>query len=155
MNAHHFLEGTKVSRFFLALVGEARLWYESFQPINIDWQGLQNLFRQQYSKIGNRGEELFHARRSFHFDQNTETIDAYVTCISSYMFRLWGATNFRSIQKHTPYKILLGIIYLRQAVKTAKKNINKRKDRKLARQSSSTPFISVKDNYNKKVAFDT
>ena len=43
MTAHHFLEGIKV------LVGEARLWYESLTPINIDWQGLQNLFRQQYS----------------------------------------------------------------------------------------------------------
>ena len=23
------------------------------EPINVDWQGIQNLFRQQYSKIGN------------------------------------------------------------------------------------------------------
>ena len=35
-------------------------------------------FRQQYSKIGNTGEQLFHAWRSFSFDENTETIDAYV-----------------------------------------------------------------------------
>ena len=26
------------------------------------------------------------------------------------MFRLWGATNFRSIQKHPSYKIILGSI---------------------------------------------
>ena len=50
-------------------------------PINVDWQGLQNLFRQQYSKIGNTREQPFHAWRSFHFDENTETIDAYVTHI--------------------------------------------------------------------------
>ena len=37
---------------------------------------LQNSFRQQYSKIGNTREQLFHAWRSFHFDENTETIDA-------------------------------------------------------------------------------
>ena len=53
MNAHHFLEDIKVRRFSLTLAGEARLWYQSLEPINIDWQCLQNLFRQQYSKIGN------------------------------------------------------------------------------------------------------
>ena len=42
---------------------------------------LYNLFRQQYSKIDNTRELLFHAWRSFHFDENTETIDAYVTHI--------------------------------------------------------------------------
>ena len=49
--------------------------------MNVDWQGLQNLFRQHYSKIGITRVQLFHALRSFTFDENTETIDAYVTCI--------------------------------------------------------------------------
>ena len=78
MNAHHFMEGVKVQIFCLTLLGEARLCYQSLEPINIDWQGLQNLFRQQYSKIGNVREQLFHVWRSFSFDENTETIDAYV-----------------------------------------------------------------------------
>ena len=52
MNAHNFIEGVKVQRFCLTLLGEAILWYQSLEPINVDWQGLQNLFRQQYSKIG-------------------------------------------------------------------------------------------------------
>ena len=81
MNAHHFIEGVKAQRFYLIPLGEARLWYQSLQPTNIDWQGLQNLFRQQYSKIGNTREQLFHAWRSLSFDENTETIDIYVTCI--------------------------------------------------------------------------
>ena len=63
------------------LVGEARLWYESLRLIALEWNGLQNQFRQQYSKIGNPREQLFHAWRSFHFDENTQTLDAYVTCI--------------------------------------------------------------------------
>ena len=79
MNAHHFMEGVKVQRFRLTLLGVARLWYHSLKPINIGWQGLQKLFRQQYSKIGNTREHLFHAWRSLNFDENTETIDAYVT----------------------------------------------------------------------------
>ena len=75
------LIGVKVQRFCLTLLSEARLWYQSLEPINIDWQGLQNLFRQQYSKIGNTREQLFHVWRSFSFDENMETIDAYVAPI--------------------------------------------------------------------------
>ena len=46
MTTHHFVEGVKVQRICLTLLGEARLWYHSLEPINEDWQGLQNLFRQ-------------------------------------------------------------------------------------------------------------
>ena len=31
--------------------------------------------------MGNTREQLFHAWRSFHFDENAETLDSYVTCI--------------------------------------------------------------------------
>ena len=61
MNKHHFRKNIKVQRFCVTLVAEARLWNGSFKHINIDWQGLQNLFKQQYSKIGNTIEQLFHA----------------------------------------------------------------------------------------------
>ena len=37
MNAHHFAEGVKVQRFYLTLLGEARLWYHSLEAINVDW----------------------------------------------------------------------------------------------------------------------
>ena len=50
MNAHHFLEDIKVDMFCLTLVGKARLWYESLTPINVDWQGLQNMFRKNVFK---------------------------------------------------------------------------------------------------------
>ena len=79
MNVHHFVEGVKVQRFCLTLLGEVRLWYHSLEPINVDWPKLQNLFRKRYSKVGNTREQLFHAWRPFNFDENTETIDAYVT----------------------------------------------------------------------------
>ena len=46
MDTHAFPEGVKVQRFFLTLVGEARLWYESLGPIALDWNGLQNQFGQ-------------------------------------------------------------------------------------------------------------
>ena len=41
MDTHAFQEGVKVQCFCLPLVGEARLWYESLRPINIDLMGLQ------------------------------------------------------------------------------------------------------------------
>ena len=60
MNAHHFIDGVRVQRFCLTLLGEGRLWYHSLEPINVDWPELQNLLRQQYSKVGNTKEQLFH-----------------------------------------------------------------------------------------------
>ena len=59
-DTHAFLEGVKLQCICLTLVGEARLWYESLRPINVDWNRFQNQFRQQYSKIGNTMEQLFH-----------------------------------------------------------------------------------------------
>ena len=80
MNAHHFIDDVKVQRFCLTLLGEARLWFQSLEPLeNATWPQLQNLFRQRYSKLGNTREQLFHACRSFNFDEKTATIDSYVT----------------------------------------------------------------------------
>ena len=38
MNTHHFNEVIRVQRFCLTLLDETRLWYQSLQPINADWQ---------------------------------------------------------------------------------------------------------------------
>ena len=50
METHAFPEAVKVQRFCLTLVGDVTLWYESLRPIAVDWNGLQDEFRQQYSK---------------------------------------------------------------------------------------------------------
>ena len=107
---HKFPDYVKVQRFCLTFIGEARLWYESLRLINIDWVGLQTIFRQQYSKIGNTREQLFYALRSFHFDKNSGMIDAYVNCIRQVVTLLGyqEAINTRSFQKHSPNKIILG-----------------------------------------------
>ena len=78
----------------------------------------------------------------------------------SYTFMLWRTKNSRSIQNILPtklYWVLFPIEDLRQAVETAKRMLTKEKiDRQLAGQSSSTPFMSIKDSYNnKRVTFDT
>ena len=78
MNAHHFEEEVKVQRFCLTLLGEAGLWFHSLELLeNTTWPQLQNLFRQRYSILGNTYEQLFHAWRSFTFNENVETIDSY------------------------------------------------------------------------------
>ena len=56
MDTHGFPDQVKVQRFCLTLVGEARLWHKSLRLINVAWICLQNIFRQQYSKIGNTRE---------------------------------------------------------------------------------------------------
>ena len=81
MDTHRFQDKDKVQKFYVTLTGEARLRYKSLRLIHVDWLGLQNTFREQYSKIGNTREQLFHTWRSFHFDENTKTIDAYVNHI--------------------------------------------------------------------------
>ena len=155
-------EGIKVQRICLTLVGEARLWYESLRPINEEWQALQNQFRQEYSMIGNTREQLFHMWQSFHFDENTETLDSYVTHIWQVATLLgYGEPQILDVFKNTfPTKLcwlLFPIEDLRQVVETAERILAKEKiDGQLAGQSSSTPFMSMKDSYdNKRVTFNT
>ena len=99
MDTHGFQDNVKVQNFSLTLTEEARSWYMSVRPINIDWLGLQNIFRQQYSKIGNTREHLFHAWRSFHFDGNAETIRHLCTLHKTgcHTLRLSRTTNIRSL----------------------------------------------------------
>ena len=55
MDTYNFPEDIKVRRFCLTLTGEARLWYESLKPIDMDWMhcrhvldsNIQNLVVQE------------------------------------------------------------------------------------------------------------
>ena len=40
MDTYNFPDDIKVRRFCLTLMGEARLWYESLKPIDMDWNAL-------------------------------------------------------------------------------------------------------------------
>ena len=105
--------------------------------MNVDWQEIQNLFRQQYSKIGNTREQLFHVWRSFNFDENTKTIDVYVNHIRQVAALLgYGKPQILEVFKSTlPTKLywtLFPIEDLRQAVETVKRILTKEKlDRQL------------------------
>ena len=99
--------------------------------------------------------------RSFSFDENTETIDAYVTHIRQVAALLgYGEPQILEVFKNTLptklYWILFPIEDLRQVVETAKRILTKEKlDRQLSRQSSSIPFMSFRYGHNRKVSFDT
>ena len=130
VETHAFPEVVQVQRFCLALVGEARLWYESLRPIAVDWNGLQDQSRQQCSKIGNTREQLLHAWRSFHYDENTETLDTYVTGIRQVVELLgYGKPQTLEVLKNTLpnrlYWILFPIDDLRLAVETGKRILTK------------------------------
>ena len=108
MEAHNFPDGDKGRHFCLTLVGEARLWYESLALLDDDWPALQNKFRCHYSKIGNNPKQLFHAWRTFKFDENTDTIDSLCPKneSGSSNAKLWGNADIRKFQKapfHTDF----------------------------------------------------
>ena len=124
------------------------------------WQELQNQFRIQYLKLGNTREQLFYAWRSFHYDENVEMPDTYVTRIR-HVARLfsYGELQVLEVLKNTVpnrlYWVLFPIDNPREAVETAKRFLTKEKiDRQMTRQSSA-PFMKLNDKKGKKaVLFD-
>ena len=133
MDTHIFQDHIKVQRFCLTLTGEARLWYELIRLINVDWLGLQNTFRQ-YSKIGYTREHLFHAWRSFHFDENPEMIDAYVNHIRQVATLLgYHELEILEVFENTLLPKLYCVSFSNNGSDTSsrnsKENFNKRKDR--------------------------
>ena len=162
METHNFPEEAKVQRFCLTLTGEVRLWHETLRPIDVDWTGLQEHFRQQYSKFGNTKEQLFHVWRSFQYDENSDTIDSYISKIKQVAALLnYGEPQILELFKKTLpsklYWILFPINNLRDAVDAAKKVLTKVKlDKQLSGQvGATTPFMKVGDtsHSSKKVSF--
>ena len=126
----------------------------------MSWPELQKQFRQQYSKIGNTREQLFHAWRSFHYDENVETPDAYVIRIK-HVARLLGYEDpqvlevFKNTVPNRLYWVLFPINNLHEAVETAKRFLTKEKiDRQMTGQCM-TPFMKLTDKKRKTVMFDT
>ena len=148
MNTHDFPDGVEFQRFCLTLTGEAKLWYASLEPIVMTWPELQNQFRRQYSKLGNTREQLFHVWRLFHYDENVEMPDAYVTRIRQVVRLLgYGELQVLEVFKNTVpnrlYWVLFPIDNL--IVETAKRFLTKEKiDRQITGQSS-TPFMKLSD----------
>ena len=97
----------------------------------------------------------------FHFDENTETIDAYVPQIRQVATPLaYGELQilevFKDMLPTKLYWILFPIEDLRQAVETTKRILTKEKlDKQLTGQASSSPFMSIREGAGRRVSFDT
>ena len=93
----------------------------------------------------------------FHFNENTETIDTYVTWIRQVATLLgYGEPQILEVFKNTLptklYWILFHIEDLRQAIETAKRILAKEKlDKQLTGQTSTSPFMSVREGANRSV----
>ena len=58
METHNFPNDTKVRRFCLTLIGEARLWYESLRPIEMDWNALQECLGSNIQNLAVQGNSI-------------------------------------------------------------------------------------------------
>ena len=148
-------------------MGEARLWYVTLnvQQQQLTWAGLQDRFRQQYSKFGNTREQYFHAWRSLQFDEAIDIIDGYIQKVKQAAALLdYGEPQILELFKNTLpsrlYYMLYQIDDLRIAVETAKRLLTKEQMDKKAGQSSASLFMQVnqgssknKDKTEKKVSF--
>ena len=94
---------------------------------------------------------MFHAWRSFSFNENTETIDSYVNQIRQVATLLgYEEPQILEVFKNTLptklYWILFPIEDLKQVVETAKRILTKEKlDKQLTGQTSTSPFMNISD----------
>ena len=156
MTTHDFPNAQKVRRFCLTLSGEARLWYETLnaQQQQLDWAGLQECFRQQYSKFGNTREQYFYAWRSFHFDEATDTIDGYIQKVKQVAALLnYEKPQILELFKNTLpsrlYYMLYQIDDLRVVVETAKRLLTKEQMDKKAGQATTSSFMQISQGDSK------
>ena len=117
MTAHHSVEGVKVQRFCFNTVRRSNIMVSFIRTNEHRLARVTKFIRQQYSKIGNTREQLFHAWKSFSFDENTETIDAYVIHIRQVAALLgYGEPQILEVFKNTLptklYWILFPIVTL-------------------------------------------
>ena len=97
---------------------------------------------------------MFHAWRSFHYDENSETGDIYVNRIGQVAVMLeYGELQVLELFTNTLlnrlYWILFPIDNLREAVEIVKRVLTKEKiDRQMSGQSSATPFMKVSSDSN-------
>ena len=154
ITTHDFPNDPKVRRFCLTLLGEARLWCETLGTQQLDWAGLQAHFQQQYSKFGNTREQYFHAWRSFHYDENTDTIYSYIYNVKQVVALLnYGDPQILELFKNTLLSRLYYMLYqtddLRMAVKTAKILLTKEQIDKKSGQATTSPFMRTSEENSK------
>ena len=102
---------------------------------------------------------MFHTWRSFHYDENVETPDAYIIRIKQ-VARLLDYEDlqvlevFKNTVPNRLYWVLFPINNLCEVVETAKRLLTKEKiDRQMTGQST-TPFMKLTEKKRKTATFD-
>ena len=137
------------------------MWLQSLEPLEDTTWPHHKIYLGKGIQNWVTCEQLFYARRSFTFDENTETIDSYVIQIRQVATLLgYGEPQILEVFKNTlPTKlhwILFPIEDLRQAVDTAKRILTKEKlDKQLTGQAPTSPFMNVRDGTERKVSVNT
>ena len=102
---------------------------------------------------------MSHAWRSFHYDENVETPDAYVIRIRQ-VVRLLGYWEplvlkvFKNTVPNRLYWLLFPINDLHEVVETAERFLTKEKIDRQMTGHISTPFMTLNDKKRKTVSFD-
>ena len=97
-------------------------------------------------KFGNTREQYFHVWRSLHYDENTDTIDSYISKIKQVAALLnYGEQHILELFKNTLpsklYWILFPINNLQETVDAAKRILPKEK--MSGQTANSTPFMKM------------
>ena len=155
METHDFHDDTKVRRICSTLTCEVILWYETLRPAHLDWQALQDHFRQQYSKFGSTREQYFHVWRSFQYDENTATIDSYISRVKQVAALLnYGECQILELFKNTLSSRLYHMYQIddfRITIETAKRVLSKEEiDKQRSGHSSASPFMRASQENSKK-----
>ena len=104
-------------------------------------------------------EQLFHAWRSFHYDENVETPDAYVIRIKQ-VARLLGYEDlqvlevFKNTVPNRLYWVQFPIDNLHEAVETAKRFLTKERIGRQMTGQSTTRLMKLTEKKRKTVTFD-
>ena len=122
METQNIPDDAKVRRLCLTLMGEARVWYETLGAAQLDWAALQ--------EFGSTREQYFHVWRSFHFDENVDTIDSYMNRVKQVDALLnYGEPQILELFKNTLpsqlYYMLYQINDLGTTVETAMRVLTK------------------------------
>ena len=109
MLSYKQLKQTRYPKILFNTVRRSQIMVPFIRTNQCRLTGVKILFRQQYFKIGNTREQLFHVCRSFSSDENMETIDTYVTHIRQVAALLgYGEPQILEVFKNTLLQSYIG-----------------------------------------------
>ena len=125
METHNFPEGDKVRCFHLTLIGEAQVMVWITSTIRWWLACLYKINSGDNTQNRHTPKQLFHAWRTFKFNENTDTVDSFCSKneSGSSNAKLWRNADIREFQDtllHQLYSTIINVNNLRDAINLAK-----------------------------------